>query len=71
MVGFKSGEHFTFMFGGGVDIDTIESLGLLRVDVEYGLEIKNNWEFIASLGYDFRFDNYGSLQFGVGLAKSF
>lgn len=71
MVGYKPGEHFTFLFGGGIDIAKEETLGLLRFDVEYGLEIKNGWEFITTLGYDARFDAYDSLQLGIGIAKSF
>ncbi len=71
MVGYKPGEHFTFLFGGGIDIAKEETLVLLRFDVEYGLEIKDGWEFITTLGYDARFDAYDSLQLGVGIAKSF
>ncbi len=70
MLGFKPGEHFSFLVGGGVDIDSEETLGLMRFDVEYGLEIRDGWEFVAALGYDLRFGAYGSTQFGVGIAKS-
>lgn len=71
MLGYKPGEHFTFLFGGGVDTDKEETIGLLRIDLEYGLEIRNGLEFVGTLGYDKRIDAYGSLQIGVGLAKAF
>ncbi|MFV0565979.1 MAG: hypothetical protein ACK5NB_09120 [Flavobacteriaceae bacterium] len=71
MLGFKPGKHFTFLVGGGVDIDAEETLGLVRMDVEYGLEITKGWEFIAALGYDMRFGGYDSFQLGVGMAKGF
>ncbi len=71
MLGYKPGKHFTFLLGGGVDIDKEETLGLIRLDAEYGLEIINEWEFIAALGYDIRIDAFDSFQLGVGIAKSF
>ncbi len=71
MLGYKPGKHFSFLLGGGVDIDKEETLGLLRLDVEYGLEIINGWEFVAAFGYDIRFNAFDSFQLGVGIAKSF
>jgi len=71
MLGYKPGEHFTFLAGGGVDIDGEETLGLIRIDAEYGLEIINEWEFVVALGYDIRIDAFDSFQLGVGVAKKF
>ncbi|WP_090298397.1 hypothetical protein [Flagellimonas zhangzhouensis] len=71
MVGFKPGEHFTFLIGGGADIDPEETLGLIRIDSEYGLELRNEWEFIVALGYDIRIDAYDSFQLGLGVSKRF
>lgn len=71
MVGFKPSEHFTFLLGGGLDVAKEETLGLLRFDVEYGLEIKNGWEFLTTIGYDARFDAYDSFQLALGIAKGF
>ncbi len=71
MVGFKPGKHFTFLVGGGADIDPEETLGLIRIDSEYGLEIGNDWEFIMALGYDMRIDAFDSFQLGLGISKRF
>ncbi|GLU45279.1 hypothetical protein [Allomuricauda sp. NBRC 101325] len=71
MVGFKPGEHFTFLVGGGADIDPEETLGLIRIDSEYGLELGNEWEFIVALGYDIRIDAFDSFQLGLGVSKRF
>lgn len=71
MFGYKPSKHFTFLLGGGVDIDKEETLGLIRLDAEYGLEIMNEWEFVATLGYDIRIDAFDSFQLGVGIAKGF
>ncbi len=71
MVGYKPGEHFTFLLGGGVDIDPEETLGLIRLDTEYGFELANEWEFVVALGYDIRIDAFDSFQLGVGVAKKF
>ena len=71
MLGYKPVEHFTFLVGGGVDIDGEETLGLIRLDTEYGLEIINEWEFVVAFGYDIRIDAFDSFQLGVGIAKKF
>lgn len=71
MVGYKPNRHFTFMTGAGLDFDSEETLGLLRFDIEYGAEISNDWEFLATVGYDIRFNAYGSFQIGVGVGKNF
>ncbi len=71
MLGFKPEEHFTFLFGVGADIAKEETLALSRFDLEYGLEIRNGWEFVGAAGLDYRFNSYLSFQFGLGIAKSF
>ncbi len=71
MVGFKPKEHFTFLLGSGADIAKEETLALIRFDLEYGLEIKEGWEFAGAAGLDYRFNSYLSFQFGLGIAKAF
>lgn len=71
MVGYALNEHFTFLVGGGWDIDKEETLNLIRFDLEYGLEIRNGWEFGATFGYDARIDAFDSFQIGVGISKNF
>ncbi len=71
MLGFKPEEHFTFLWGVGADIAKEETLALTRFDLEYGLEIRDGWEFAGAAGLDYRFGSYMSFQFGLGISKSF
>lgn len=71
MVGYKPREHFTYMLGAGGEFAKEEDLFLLRAEVEYSLELPNEFEFAASIGYDFRFNAYDSLAIALGVLKSF
>ena len=69
--GFKPGNHFTYQLGLGAEFSKEENLALARIGAEYGLEIKNNWEFIANLVYDLKWNAYDSFGLSVGISKSF
>ncbi len=71
MLGYKPSEHWSLMLGGGADIDEDESLGLIRLDVEYSAELPRDWEFLISVGFDFRVDAYSTLSYGLGVGKNF
>ncbi len=69
--GFKPEKHFTYQLGLGAEFSKEENLALIRVGVEYGLEIINDWEFIANLVYDLKWNAYDSFGLSVGISKSF
>lgn len=69
--GFKPGKHFTFEAGIGYEISKEENLFLTRVGAEYSLELPKEWEFVANLIYDVKWDAYDSFAFGIGVSKSF
>ena len=68
---YKPGEHFTFMLGVGEEFAEEEDLFLIRGEVEYGLELPNEFELGAAIGYDVRFDAYDSWVLAVGVSKLF
>jgi hypothetical protein len=69
--GFKPGEHFTYQFGLGGEFAKEENFFLTRFGVEYSLEMSKNWEFVANIVYDIKWNAYDSFTFGVGVLKSF
>ncbi|HSN48465.1 MAG TPA: hypothetical protein VLR29_06855 [Flavobacterium sp.] len=71
VLGFKPGKHFTFEAGLGYEISKEENLFLTRVGAEYSLELPNEFEFIANIIYDVKWDAYDSFAVGVGVSKSF
>lgn len=68
---YKPGKHFSYQVGAGGEFAKDENFFLIRAEVEYGLEMKNDWEFTVSLGNDFRWEAYNTLNFGVGISKKF
>lgn len=68
---FKPGKHFTYMLGFGEEFAKEEDLFLIRAEIEYGLELPKEFEFGASVGWDFRFDAYDSWVLAVGVSKLF
>lgn len=69
--GYKPGKHFTFQAGLGGEFAKEENFALTRLGVEYGLEIRNGWEFIANVVYDIKWNAYDSWAIGAGISKSF
>ena len=69
--GFKPGKHFTFEAGVGYEFSKEEHLFLTRIGAEYSLELPKEWELIANLVYDVKWNAYDSFAFGVGVSKSF
>lgn len=67
----KFGEHLTLLVGGGMEIAEEETLSLVRIGLDYGWELPNEWELGASLMSDFKIDAYNSWVIGLGVGKLF
>lgn len=69
--GRRLGEHVTLLVGGGIELAKEENLKVVRVGLDYGWELPNEWEIGASLMSDFKIDAYNSWVLGLGVAKVF
>jgi len=69
--GYKPGKHFTFEAGMGYELAKEEDLFLTRIGTEYSLELPREWELVANVVYDMKWNAYDSFTFGVGVSKSF
>ena len=57
--------------GPGVEIDRNRSFFLLRVGLEYEIELGHHWDLYPTLFYDVREDAYTTLSLGLGVGKRF
>ncbi|MGJ5642872.1 hypothetical protein [Formosa sp. S-31] len=71
MMLYKPGKHFTYMLGIGEEFTCEENLFLIRAEVEYSLELPNEFEFGTSVGYDIRVNEYDSWALQIGVSKLF
>lgn len=65
---YKPGKYFSYLFGSGTEIAKGENFFLVRVGLEYGLHINHQWEVIANIINDYKFDAYNSWSIGMGIA---
>ena len=71
MLLFKPNHRWTLMAGYGVEVEKHENFQMIRVGVEYGIELPKHWELGFSLEFDYKIKTYSSLMFGVGFSKMF
>jgi hypothetical protein len=68
---FKPGKNFSFLSGFGGEFAKEGSLFLIRLGVEYGVDISEEWEFVANIINDLKPSAYNSFGIGVGIARKF
>jgi len=71
LVGSYKLNSFNFMLGSGVEIAKEEILFLLRAGVEYNVHINSNYELLANITNDLKFNAYNSWAIGLGIARMF
>ena len=69
MAAFIPAENWSITFGIGKEFANEESFTLTRLSLEYGIEIKNGWEFFGVISQDFRWSAYDVTSFGFGIGK--
>ena len=67
----RMGEHFTFLAGGGMEVASEGTLGLVRIGTDWGWELPKDWELSLSLMADFKINAYDAWVLGFGVGKSF
>lgn len=59
------------LLGPGVEFASGETFFLTRVGIEYVAELPKEWEILASLIYDAKWNAYDSFILGIGVGKAF
>lgn len=70
MAMYKPIEHLAILAGGGMEFSNHEDFAVIRFGIETPIHLENNWEIFATLTADIGINNYDSLTFGFGIAKS-
>lgn len=68
---FKPGRHFSFIAGGGIELEKEENLGLSRVGIEYGCELPKGWEAGVALVWDNKWGHYNAWVLEFSFSKIF
>jgi hypothetical protein len=68
---YKPHERWSFLAGAGKEFATEENLSLLRLGIERGWEIENDWEVFGTFQYDLKLGVYDTFMLGVGFSKGF
>ncbi|MDO6736401.1 hypothetical protein [Wenyingzhuangia sp. 2_MG-2023] len=64
-------EHLEFVLGPGVIFENGEVKDLIRIGLEYDLNIGHHWDVAPSFFYDHATDGISNLSIGIGIGKSF
>ncbi len=68
---FKPHHRWKILGGYGIEIEKNENFQLLRIGVEYGIELPKNWELGFAFEGDFKINGYYSMLLGIGFTKKF
>jgi len=68
---YKFYNEFVLVIGYGIELEPKENLKLLRLGLEYEVELGKQWVFSPVATYDFRFGNYGTWSIGMGVGRKF
>ena len=68
----KTDRHWAFSFGGGAEWERNENFGMVRIGVEYGIDVpQRKMEIIFGFNYDILIEAYDSFNIGIGIGKLF
>ena len=68
---FKPHHRWKILGGYGVEVEKNENFQLIRIGVEYGIEIPKNWELGFIFENDFKINGYYTMLLGIGFTKKF
>ncbi len=68
---FKPHHRWKILGGYGIEIEKNESFQLIRIAVEYGIELPKDWELGFAFENDFKINGYYTMLLGIGFTKKF
>lgn len=66
---YKPHHRWKILGGYGVEIEKNENFQLLKLGVEYGIELPKNWELGFTLENDYKINSYYTMLLGLGFTK--
>jgi len=71
MLLFKPHHKWVLMAGYGIEAEKNHSFQMIRMGVEYAIELPKHWELGFSLEFDYKIKTQNSLMFGLGFSRLF
>jgi hypothetical protein len=66
---FKPHHRWKIIGGYGIEIEKNENFQLIRLGIEYGIELPKNWELGFTFENDFKINGYYTMLLGIGFTK--
>jgi len=66
---YSLSRRWKVQLGTGVEFAKEENIFLLRVGVEYSVELPKEWEVFGSLVHDIKWDTYSTLAISMGISR--
>lgn len=64
-------EHLEFVLGPGVVFENGKVKDLIRIGLEYDLDLSHHWDVAPSIFYDHATDGISNVSIGIGIGKRF
>jgi hypothetical protein len=68
---YRPNENWSFLAGGGAELEKNKNFPMLCVGAEYGFEIRESWELGFNFMFEHRLEAYNSYLLGISFTKSF
>ena len=70
MANYNLTKHFSFLAGGGMELERHKNLAIIRVGSEYVFRLKKEWLITPGFFYDFK-EGFDTWALSVGIGKEF
>ena len=68
---YRFHKGWVLVAGAGIEFEKHENLKIIRIGLEYEIELGNHWDVAPTILYDFRSGNFGTYSIGIGFGKRF
>jgi hypothetical protein len=69
LVGMYSATKYLDLFlGGGVEVEQHDNLAVLRLGLQYSIDVGKHWALVPKLHFDFK-ENYNTWSFALSFAR--
>jgi len=69
LVGMYSATRYLDLFlGGGIEVEQHDNLAVLRMGLQYSIDVGEHWALVPKLHFDFK-ENYSTWSFAVSFAR--
>lgn len=68
---FKPHHRWKILGGYGIEVEKNESFQLIRIGVEYGVQLPKKWELGFTFENDYKINSYYTMLLGIGFTKKF